>query len=273
MRILIRAPHPDATSSWQSLGWRSAPDATALAREHEDLCALLEDAGAEVLRAQGDADNLDSIYAYDPALLTRDGVLLLRPGKPERRDEPESLARCLDGTPIVGRLGEPALAEGGDMFWLDERTLIVGRSNRTNDAGVDALRRVLPDVDVRAFDIPLEVFHLLCLISPLADDLAVVYKPLLPTRLVELLEARGVELVEVPDEEFETMGPNVLALAPQVALAVDGSPETRRRLERAGVEVAVYRGTELSKGDGGPTCLTFPLERHRTVDFRAARSS
>lgn len=265
-RILVRAPHPDATSSWQSLGWRSAPDASKLAREHEQLCAHLEDAGVEVIRAHGDPDNLDSIYAFDPALLTRDGVLLLRPGKPERRNEPESFEHCLDGVAVVGRLGEPALAEGGDMFWLDERTLVVGRSYRTNDAGIDALRNALPGVDVLAFDLPHvrgrgEVLHLLSLISPLAADLAVVYLPLLPARLVELLEARGVELVEVPHEEFETMGPNVLALAPRVGLAVEGNPETRRRLEQAGVEMAVYRGRELSKGDGGPTCLTFPLNR------------
>ena len=276
-RILLRAPHPEATGSWQSLGWRSAPDAVELAREHDELCSLLENTGAEVIRAQGDPDNLDSIYAFDPALLTRDGVLLLRPGKPERRNEPESFGRCLDGIPVVGRLADPALAEGGDMFWLDERTLVVGRSYRTNDAGIDALRNALPEVDVLAFDLPhvrgrTEVLHLLSLISPLADDLAVVYLPLLPARLVELLAGRGIELVEVADEEFETMGPNVLALAPRVGLAVEGNVETRRRLERAGVEVLVYRGRELSKGDGGPTCLTFPLSRG-AVDSAPSRSS
>ena len=265
-RVLLRAPHPDATSSWQSLGWRSAPDAVELAREHELLCGQLEDAGVEVIRAQGDPGNLDSIYAFDPALLTSDGVFLLRPGKPARRQEPESLERCLDGVTVVGRLAEPALAEGGDMFWLDEQTLVVGRSYRTNDAGIEALRNALPGVEVLAFDLPHvrgagEVLHLLSLISLLAHDLAVVYLPLMPARLVELLEARGVELVEVPDEEFETMGPNVLALAPRVGITVEGNPETRRRLERAGVEMAVYRGRELSKGDGGPTCLTFPLSR------------
>jgi N-dimethylarginine dimethylaminohydrolase len=84
----------------------------------------------------------------------------------------------------------------------------------------------------------------------------------MPTRLVQLLAARGVELVEVPDEEFESMGPNVLALGPRVALALEGNDETRRRMERAGVEVRVYRGDEISrKGDGGPTCLTRPLLR------------
>jgi N-dimethylarginine dimethylaminohydrolase len=99
-------------------------------------------------------------------------------------------------------------------------------------------------------------------ISPLDDDLALVYLPLMPVRLVQLLQERGVELIEVPDEEFDSMGCNVLALGPRAALALDGNPETRRRMETAGVDVRVYVGEELSrKGDGGPTCLTRPLER------------
>jgi N-dimethylarginine dimethylaminohydrolase len=170
------------------------------------------------------------------------------------------------GVPIAGRLGDPEWAEGGDLCWLDERTLLAGYGYRTNEAGIARLQELLPGVEVLAFDLPHwhgrdEVMHLMSLISPLAPDLAAVYPPLLPTRLAQLLEERGVELVEVPDEEFATMGSNVLALAPRVALAVEGNPETRRRMERSGVEVLTYRGDELSKGDGGPTCLTRPLLR------------
>ena len=168
--------------------------------------------------------------------------------------------------PITGRLEGSQLAEGGDLCRLDEQTLLAGRGYRTSDEGIDALRSLLPGVEVHAFDLPHwhgrgEVMHLLSLLSPLAPDLVVAYPPLLPARLAQLLEEREIEIVPVPDEEFETMGPNVLALAPRVALAVDGNPETRRRLERAGVEVELYEGTELSKGDGGPTCLTNPLLR------------
>ena len=168
--------------------------------------------------------------------------------------------------PIAGRLHDPEWAEGGDCCWLDERTLLAGCGYRTNEAGIARLRALLPDVEVIAYDLPHwrgrgEVMHLMSLISPLAPDLAVVYAPLLPTRLAQLLEEREIELVEVPDEEFESLGSNVLALAPRVALAVEGNPRTRQRMERAGVEVLTYRGEELSKGDGGPTCLTRPLLR------------
>jgi N-dimethylarginine dimethylaminohydrolase len=171
------------------------------------------------------------------------------------------------GVPIAGRLEAPATAEGGDTIWLDEGTLLVGRGYRTNEAGIAALEELLPGVEIVRFDLPHhhgagEVMHLMSFLSPLADDLAVVYLPLMPVRLVELLQEREIELVEVPDEEFESMGPNVLALAPRVALALEGNDETRRRLERAGVDVRVYKGDHISRlGDGGPTCLTRPLLR------------
>ena len=277
-RVLVRPPRADDVPSWRALGWRGEPDAAGLEAEHEALCAILEDAGAEVVRAEGKPASLDAIYTYDPLLMTADGALLLRPGKPERRDEPETLLPALDGVPVAGALQEPALVEGGDTLWLDDRTLVVGRSYRTNAAGIEALRSALPAVDVVAVDLPHlngrgEVLHLLSLLSPLDDDLVVGYPPLMPVPLVELLEARGVEVVEVPADEFETMGPNILALAPRVGLALEGNETTRGRLARAGVEVLTYRGDEISrKGDGGPTCLTQPLSRG-PVDFGVARSS
>jgi len=211
----------------------------------------------------------DAIYVYDPALVTNEGAVMLRPGKEGRRGEVEVMVADLveAGLPIVGRLDAPAMAEGGDTLWLDERTLLVGRGYRTNDEGIRQLAETLPGVDVVAFDLPHlrgggEVLHLMSLLSPLDVDLAVAYPPLMPVRLMELLAERTIELVEVPDEEFETMGPNVLALGPRAALALEGNDETRRRMEKAGVDVRVYRGDEISrKGDGGPTCLTRPLLR------------
>jgi dimethylargininase len=269
-RVLVRAPRAEDRVGWQAFGWRAEPDPVAQIEEHEALCALLAEAGAEVERAETPLGVCpDAIYVHDPALVTDTGALLLRPGKEGRRMEVDAMAVDLveAAVPIAGRFTAPALGEAGDMLWLDERTLLVGRGYRTNDDGIAQLAEALPGVEVIAFDLPYlrgagEVLHLMSLLSLLADDLAVAYLPLMPVRLVELLRSRGIELVEVPEEEFETMGPNVLALAPRVALALDGNGETRRRMERAGVEVLVYRGEEISrKGDGGPTCLTRPLLR------------
>ena len=268
-RVLVRPPLAEDAEHWRAYGWRASPDHAAAAAEHELLCGILESAGAEVVVSHHDPGNPDAIYVYDPVLVGAEGAVLLRPGKEVRRREPETIASSLAAAdvPVASRLEEPVLVEGGDTVWLDERTLLVGIGYRTNSAAVPALVDAFSGVDVVAFDLPHwngrgEVLHLMSFLSPLDHDLALVYPRLAPVRLLELLAERAIAIVEVPDEEFETQGPNVLALGPRRALALDGNPETRRRMERAGVDVAVYRGEEISKkGDGGPTCLTRPLLR------------
>ena len=268
-RVLVRPPLAEDGARWREYGWRAAPDHAAAAAEHEVLAGLLEDAGAEVVISRHDPGNPDAIYVYDPVLVGREGAVLLRPGKEGRRTEPAALASTLEtaGVPVAAELADSALAEGGDTLWLDETTLLVGVGYRTNEAAISALGAAFTGVDVLAFDLPHwngagEVMHLMSFISPLDVDLALVYPRLAPVRLMLLLAERGISVLEVPDEEFESQGTNVLALGPRRALALEGSPETRRRMERAGVDVVVYRGDEISrKGDGGPTCLTRPLLR------------
>jgi dimethylargininase len=268
-RVLVRQPLPEDVAGWRKAGWRAAPDPVAAAREHEAFCSALEDAGAEVVVSHHDPGNPDALYPYDPVLVGAEGAVLLRPGKALRRGEPAALAPELEaaGVPVAATVSAPAVAEGGDTLWLDEETLLVGIGYRTNEEAVAELRQAFPGVDVSAFDLPHwngdgEVLHLLSFISPLDRDLALVYPRLAPVRLLRLLAERAIRVVEVPEDEFSSQGPNVLALGPRRALALDGNTETRRRMERAGVDVAVYRGDEISvKGDGGPTCLTRPLLR------------
>ena len=271
-RVYVRAPLAGDLSAWREYGWHREPDHLAASREHEAFRALLAEAGAEVMMgtplASGDPD---SIYTYDPTLITDEGAILLSPGKPGRRSEPEHCARDLEaaGIPVVAALEPPAHAEGGDAFFLDDRTLLVGLGYRTGEQGVAQIRALLEPsgIAVRAFDLPhlhgpRSCLHLMSFISPLDADLVVAYPPLMPVRLIQLLRDRDIELVEVPEEEFPTMGPNVLALGPRIALALDGNPGTRRRMEAAGVDVRTYRGEQISRnGDGGPTCLTRPLAR------------
>jgi N-dimethylarginine dimethylaminohydrolase len=268
-RVLVRRPLPQDAAAWRAYGWRAEPDTARAQAEHEAFCTLLEDAGAEVVVSEHDSGNPDAIYTYDPTLVGPEGAVLLLPGKEGRRREPEATIGVLQdaGVPVAGRVELPATVEGGDTVWLDEATLLVGIGYRTNPAAVEALRSAFPGVDVVAFDLPHwngagEVMHLMSFISPLDRDLALVYPRIAPTRLMWMLAERGISVVEVPDDEFETMAPNVLALGARRALALEGNPETRRRMERAGVDVVTYRGDEISrKGDGGPTCLTRPLLR------------
>jgi N-dimethylarginine dimethylaminohydrolase len=277
-RVVVKTPaaaYGDQATidrQYEALDYLGRPDMAAAEAEHAHLVELLEEAGAEVLRLPLDAGTgLDSLYTHDPALLTDRGIILLNMGKPARRAEPQAMGEALTawGVPIAGRLNGEATAEGGDLVWLDSRTLLAGRTYRTNAAGIAQLRALLEPDGVTVLDFvmphwdgPASVLHLMSVMSMLDDDLAVVYPRLMPVTLVELLADRRIRTVEVPGGEYDSLGCNVLALAPRRVLIRAGNPETVRRLSAAGCEVWEFRGDEIAyKGSGGPTCLTRPILR------------
>lgn len=252
--------------------YTTRPDLQEARREHEALVEILRGAGAEVVEhPEPQPGRADAIFVFDPAFVTDRGAVILRMGKELRRGEEAAMARRFQeiGVPILAELGGEATAEGGDLLWLDSRTLAVGQGFRTNALGLRQLREVMGGIGVDVLPVELPYFtgpeaclHPLSLISLVDHDLAVVYPALLPVPFWKTLRERGFRLVEVPAEEFPTMGPNVLALAPGRCLMLEGNPVTQRRLEEAGCEVLTYRGREISlKAEGGPTCLTRPIWR------------
>lgn len=262
-------------TQWRSLGFSGAPDLDRATDEFDALVDLLRASGADVhLLPRDERTTLDSIYVRDAAIICDRGAIICRMGKAARLPEAPAQERALAAltpspVPIIGRIEAPGTLEGGDVAWLDRRTLAVGRGYRTNDEGIRQLRRLLGDSIDELIVVPLphwrgagDVMHLMSLVSPVDHDLAVVYSPLLPVPFREQLLARGIQLVEVPDEEFETMGTNVLAVKPRVCVTLAGNPRTMRRLQDAGAIVIQYEGQEIStKGAGGPTCLTRPIRR------------
>lgn len=284
-RVLVRLPAPPASEDdFRRFGYPREIDHDAALREHAAFRGLLESAGAEVIVAgPEDAGLLDAIFAYDPSLTTNAGAILLRPGKALRLPEVELAEQTYRelGIPIAGRIEAPGTVEGGDTLWLDERTLAVGRGYRTNDEGIRQLRAILEPQGVGVLTVELphwhgpdECLHLMSFISPVAERLAVVYLPLMSTPFVQELGRRGWEFIEVPIEEFESHGCNVLALAPRLVLVCKGSPVTRVRLEAAGCEVLAYDGDEISHNRaGGPTCLTRPIWRNASANANERVSS
>jgi N-dimethylarginine dimethylaminohydrolase len=214
---------------------------------------------------------MDSLYPRDASIVCRDGAILCRMGKRTRAEEPAAHRRMYDrlGVPVLGAIEGDGRLEGGDVAWLDDRTLVAGHGYRTNAGGIGQLRELLGDriddlivVPLPHWRGPADVFHLMSMFSPLAGNVALVYSSLLPVPFRTALLERGYMLVDVPDEEFESMGCNALALNPEQCLLLEGNPRTKRRIERTGIEVIEYRGREISTmGSGGPTCLTRPLSR------------
>ena len=268
-KVLLRTP--TTVGNFVTDGaWRE-PDKTALLKEHQDLADLLKTFGAEVIVAQSIDGLVDSVYMHDPMIMSPHGAILLRMAKPIRSDEPGHFRKTLEeiGVPILGELTEPAFADGGDKAWLDEKTLLIGHGYRTNQAGIDQIRSMLKPfgVDVFSFDLPHyegpgAVLHLMSVLSPIDKDLAVVYEPLAPVRLLQFLTSRGIKWLTVSEKEMLTQGSNILAVAPRKVLLAAGNPEIEKKLLDTGVEVHIFNGENVAvKGDGGPTCLTAPLFR------------
>ena len=260
-------------SQWKQLNFSAPPDFSRALREYDRFIEIVAGAGCEILwMPPSDGATLDSIYTRDASVVSAAGVVLASMGKRSRSCEPEAQGQelCRRGWTVAGSIAEPGHLEGGDLVWLDHKTLAVGQGARTNAEGIRQLETLLNGSADEVIVVPLpddpgqhDVMHLMSLISPVDQDLAVVYPRLLPDGFRRALLQRGYRLVDVPDEEYETMGTNVLALGPGECVMLDGNPRTRAALETAGARVHIYEGQEISlKGGGGPTCLTRPLARH-----------
>ena len=192
-------------------------------------------------------------------------------GKKLRKKEPEMISNYFEsiGIPIIGEISSPGKLEGGDIVWIDDRTIAVGVGYRSNFDGISQLKQILSnDIDeiipvhLPHWTGPADCLHLMSNVSPIDENLFLVYSKLLPVSFREFLLKREIKLIEVPDEEYESMGCNVLAIAPNRAIMIEGNNVTKKLLEDEGVEIFTYPGTEISyKGAGGPTCLTRPFLR------------
>lgn len=272
-RVLVKRPSEALDVDPTVWHYTGAIDVSAAQTAHDVLVAAMRAWDVEVIYYEAALPkHSDSIFVFDPVLVTDSGTLVLRMGKALRRGEEEPLARALQdvGVPVFGRLEGDAKVEGGDTLWLDHDTLAVGRGFRTNEEGIRQVRRLLGPlgVSVFAYDLPYHsgpeaCLHLLSLVSPVDVDLAVAYPSLIPTALWRELQERGVRLLEVPEAEFVSkQATNVLAVAPRRCIMLEGSPVTKRLLEASGCEVVTVPGDELSfKTEGGPTCLTRPILR------------
>ena len=259
-------------AQWQSLAYFGCPDFENSLAEYEKFLGVLEQFDFEIHFAPEDeTTGLDSIYVHDPLVISERGAILCSMGKAARAPEPAAAEKYLAemGVPVIGKITGDGKLEGGDVLWVGERTLAVGQGFRTNAEGLRQLRVFLDDAVDEVFPVqlpywtgPQDCLHLLSFISIVDEDLAVVYSRLMPVPFREWLLEHGFNFVEVPDEEYDSLGCNVLAVAPRKCVMLAGNPVTKKRLEEAGAQVWTYEGNDISfKGTGGPTCLTRPILR------------
>jgi N-dimethylarginine dimethylaminohydrolase len=277
-RVLVCSPRtsgwnqPQRLAAWRDLGFHHAPDFEIAQSQHDALVRELKSAGAEVLDLPPAGDlSLDAVYTHDACLATDFGLILMRPGKPNRVAEARHHGSSCGprGIPTFVAITAPATTEAGDILWLDSKTLLVGRGYRTNSAGIDQLRALLAPKGVEVFSAPLPYgsgpsacLHLMSLISLLDEQTALVDLPWLAVETVELLKTRGFKFVEIDYQERDTLACNVLSLGGKRLLAIEENGSTNARLRHAGFDVRTFPGSELCiNGSGGPTCLTRPVLR------------
>lgn len=270
-RVAVRPPTRDA--DYQAAHWLGAPeqlDLDVLQTDHAAFVELLRELGCEVDVLPEAPGQADACFVYDPAFTTPTGVIQLQGAKEARVKEPAMLAGDINalGMPTVGVLIGDATADGGDMCWLDNKTVALGRTYRTNEAGEKQLRDIFAaeGIEVLTFHMPHAMgpeycLHLMSVISPIRDDLAVVYEREAPVTLLQELAKRGIKTISVPDEEYLSLACNVLAIRPGVVVMPSGNPITAQLLRDAGIEIHIYKADVINRGEGGPTCLTRPLWR------------
>jgi N-dimethylarginine dimethylaminohydrolase len=278
LRVMVCPPGnagwnlPGKAAAWQELGFRHAPDFAAALSQHEILCRLLSECGAEVVCLPStESLTLDAVYTHDASLATDDGLILMNPGKNSRVPEARAHAEfCgqLD-IPVLGEIRLPGISESGDIVWLDSRTLLVGDGYRTNKAGIAQMRSLLSSKNVKVLSAPLPYgpgpsacLHLMSLMSMLEERTILVDLPWLGVETVELLRGRGFRMIEIEYSERDSLACNVLALGGSRLIAIEENAKTNQRMRDAGFEVLTFPGSEICvNGAGGPTCLTRPLLR------------
>jgi len=272
-RVLVKRPDEAfAVEDYRVWHYTGRPDLEKAREEHDSFVSLLEREGVEVLHHdEFQPGRADAVFTYDPAIVTDRGAIIMSMGKALRRGEEDPMARRLEelGVPILYRLHGGATAEGGDTLWVGHDTLAVGQGFRTNPEGLRQLGEALDGLGVEIVPVELPYFygpdaclHLMSLLSLVDHDLAVAYPYLIPVPFWRFLKDRGMDLIEVPEDEFNTMGTNVLTIAPRRCVVVEGNPVTEQRLRDAGCRVLTYKGDEITlKSEGGPTCLTRPILR------------
>jgi N-dimethylarginine dimethylaminohydrolase len=263
---------PERAARWRDLGFRHAPDFAQAQAQHDALCYEIVAAGAEVIELPPAPDlSLDAVYAHDASFATDFGLIVMRPGKPNRLTEGRHHGSfCVRlGIPTLAKIVSPGTAEAGDIVWLDAKTLLIGRSYRTNAAGILQMRELLAPKGVQVLHVPLPhgfgpstCLHLMSLMSMLDERTVLVDLAWLAVETVELLQSRGFDFIEIDASERDTLACNVLALGKKRLLALEENRKTNERLRRAGFDVRTFPGSELCiNGGGGPTCLTRPLLR------------
>ena len=230
---------------------REGIDPIHAARQHKDYCRALADAGCSVILLPAEPDLPDSVFVEDAAVVVDELAVMTRPGAASRRSEIRSVRKVLERYRSTAAIVAPGTMDGGDVLGVGRR-LWVGRSGRTNQAGIEQLRSLLAPHGYKVDAVEIEgCLHLKSAVTRIGPDTL-----LLNPAMVEPGSFAGFKTVEV--DRSEPMGANALEVNGTV-IYPEAFPATRRRMEQAGIRVRTVPADELAKAEGGVTCCSIVL--------------
>jgi N-dimethylarginine dimethylaminohydrolase len=251
--------------------WEGLPRQKRAAKEHADVVDVLESYGVTV-HELGDpsAEMAESLFVRDVGFAIEGGLVVGKMVEETRQGEERKLTeRAVDlGIPIYHTVHGPAGFEAGNLVWLDDETVAVGRSKTTTAEGIRQIRGVLDTYDIDLIEVPIfgstessGQTHLTLVFGMVAPDLALIYPQAVPSEFQELLSDRGIETIEVPMREQRNRVTSTVVVEPGTVLIPAGNPQTRRALAARDIEVVEMDIREISKALGGLKGLVLPLER------------
>jgi len=228
-----------------------APDLGLMQDHHAAYIATLRETGATVVELPALDVYPDSVFVEDTALCLPQGAVVMRPGAPSRLGEAAEMAphlRALYGD-VVAISGTDSFIEGGDIL-VTEREILVGRSARTNAAGIAELARLVAPWGhaVREVHTPPGVLHFKTDCSLLDVDTILSTKRLSASGC--FTDYKLIDVAEGEEAAANTIRFNDLVLMPA------GFPRTRDAIAAAGYEVREIGNSECAKLDGGMSCLS-----------------
>ena len=244
--------------------WREKEHNEIMVKEWQTLIDAYKENGVEVVEMEPQAELEVQTFARDFGAMIKEGAIIGKFRHPARQNETAAYEAKLKelGVPIVARCNAGCF-EGGDFWMIDEHTLAFGLVDRTDQAGVDNLREQLQKLGYTVVGVPVapEHLHLDMCFNIVAPKVCLATKSVLPFWFLRMLERRGFNIIDVPEELIAKHGCNVQALGKNRVLGIANNVSVNEKLEAAGVEVIKLPLEQILKAGGGPHCMTYPVQR------------
>lgn len=257
---LQAAPINEIAKKWSS----TRLDCEKMEKEHQLMVEAYTKNGVKVEFLEPDAQRPNSVFSRDFGLCVREGYILGNFRESIRFKEKEAYKNKMKelNVPLIAEVKD-GFFEGGDFTYLDAETLAIGQAARSDEKGVNFIRKALEPYGYKVICVPChpKYLHFDLVFNMVDTKLAVACSPALPQDFLNLVKNKGIELIEVSEESVFMHGCNLQSIGNKRVLCLKQNAAVNEKLAERGYTIIEVDITEILKAGGGPHCMTFPLER------------